>query len=157
MKIDRDENLDKYIDSRIEGLHKNNFYLEAFYLSSAVIEHTLHLTILFQEEWIAKLLKRYKIKFELNSSEKLKEKTLGQLISIFAKYCDDDELISKLNDFNSFRKRTVHYLLDNSLEDLNLEAKNKSLLYLELVSKLNRRSIRFLKKHIKQLKRQKTK
>lgn len=150
---DRNKNWDEYIDPRIDRLTKNKFFLEAFYLYSSVIEHILQKAIEFQEEWIVRLLKKSKIRFVKTKPKDLKEKTLGQLIAIFSRYCDDEEIISQLNNFNSFRIKLVHRLLDHSIEDLNKEAQRKQITYNELVSKLSRYNVMILEKEIRSNKR----
>ena len=146
---DRNKNWDEYIDPRIDELTNNNFFLEASYLYSAVIEHILQNAIGYQEEWFVRLLKKSKLRFVKTKPKELREKTLGQLIGIFSRYCDDKEIISQLNEFNSFRIQLVHRLLDHSIEDLNKEAQKKQRTYNQLVAKLSNYNVMILKKIIR--------
>jgi hypothetical protein len=146
---DRYDNWDSEIDPRIEKLTRNGFYLEAFYLYSATLEHCLQDAIRYQEEWVKHTLQKSSLRFETISPENLKEKTLGQLISLFARYCADTDLISKLHEFNSSRKKFVHRILDHSMKELDSEAKSKTKTYNELVSKVSRYNVQILNKKIK--------
>lgn len=146
---DRDKNWEEHVDPRIDELTENKFFLEAFYLYAAVIEHTLQKTIGFQEEWLARVLKKSKLGFVKTKKKDLEEKTLGQLIGIFARYCNDEEIISKLNEFNSMRTKLVHHLLDYSIENLNKETQKKQTTYHELVSRLSNYNVMILEKIIR--------
>ena len=146
---DRFANWDKFIDPRIEQLKKGGFCLEAFYLCSAIIEFLLQASITTQEKWISVLLKESQMKFISSSEDLLKEKTLGQLINIFSKYCNDNLLISELNNFNSFRITLVHKLLDQDIIVLNDTAKLRLVTYNKLVSKLSRYSMKINEKQIR--------
>ena len=125
---DREKNWDEYIEPRIKVLQKNGFDLESFYLCSATIEHSLQCAIQLQEEWIAKVVTRSKLKFEKTDTKKLEGMTLGQLILLYSRYSNDQKLISQLNQFNSLRIKFIHKLLDTSIQILNEEAKKNFIL-----------------------------
>ncbi|PIZ01079.1 hypothetical protein COY61_00775 [bacterium (Candidatus Gribaldobacteria) CG_4_10_14_0_8_um_filter_33_9] len=149
----RDKNWDDYIYPRIDDLIKKDFYLEAFYLCSATIEHTLQSAIQIQEKWIKNVINHSGLKFRNTDFEKLSNFTLGRLISYFSRYCDNVQLISELNKFNSLRIKFVHKLLDFSLKELNEEAKINFEIYWKLVAKLSRYMIWINCKQIRSIKR----
>jgi hypothetical protein len=104
MEIDkRFKHWDYHIDPRIEDLESKGFFLESFVLYSVTLEFCLQNSIKYQELWIKNILSKSKVAFK--KTEKIEEKTLGQLIGIFSNYCSDGGLISKLNEFNSIRKK----------------------------------------------------
>lgn len=102
---------------------ENDLYLEAFYFQSATLEHCLQYAIEYQEEWIEGLVTRSDLKFQ--GTKSLKDKTLGQLIATFDRYCLDEDLVSRLSNFNSLRKGFVHGLLDSAVPELNELARKK--------------------------------
>lgn len=145
---DRHRNWDESIDPRIEELERRGFYLEAFYFYSATIEFQLQEAIEYQEVWLNHLAKKSNMKYVPTPVKTLQEQPLGALIKSFARYCDDDVLVSQLNEFNSFRKTITHRLLSNTVESLNLKAKNKRTRYYELVIKLAKYNLFMIKKRI---------
>ncbi len=147
------KNWEKSIGPRIEELEDRGFDLEAFYLYSATIEFMLQSTIENQEKWIKHLVSKSKLRFEGITEKKLLEQPLGVLIKIFAQYCDDKQLISKLNEFNSFRKIITHRLLNNPIESLNDKAKQKRLTYYSLIKKLAEYNLFMIQKQIVKNKR----
>jgi|GEM_PF-4855763 len=147
--INRFENWDLYLDPRIEQLKKNSFHLEAFYLYSATIEHCLQDAVILQEELLDRLAKRSGLKYKQSGEKTIREKTLGEVIKYFSKYDDDPALVSRLNAFNSLRKKVVHKLLDNSLEQLDKEVKSKYREYSDLVRDLCKYNVRLLDKTLR--------
>lgn len=141
------------LDKRVDKLVKNKFFLEAFYLYSAELESILQKAVEHQEDWVEVLLNKSKLKLIKNNQAKLKEKTLGELISLFARYCNNEMLISRLNDFNSFRKKIVHYLSRSPIEITNEQAKKRRISYYQLVSELHEYNIDILTKHNRRLRR----
>src|SRR3989344_1266062 len=135
---EREKNWDKYIDPRIDDLIKNGFYLEAFYICAATIEHALQSAILNSEGWIEQLTRRTSVKFKKTDEKKIRDMTLGKLIQNFSRYTDDTNLVSQLESFNRIRIRFVHKLLNSSIEELNQEAKDNQTTYYTLVAKLYR-------------------
>lgn len=150
---DRHKNWNKSIDPRIEELERRGFYLEAFYFYSATIEFQLQEAIEYQELWLNHLAKKSKMTYVPTPEKTLQEQPLGVLIKSFARYCDDGELVSQLNEFNSFRKTITHRLLSNTVESLNLKAKNKRIRYYELVVKLAKYNLFLVRKTITSNKR----
>lgn len=149
----RYDNWDAHVDKRIQDLISKGFYLETIYVYSATIEFVLQESIRYQEEYLLRLLKKSNLGFKKTDAKKLSEKSLGQLIQLFGCYCKDSLLISKLNEFNSFRKKVVHYLLDHSVSNLNEEAKKKQALYYELVSKVSRYNLAIIDKNLSAINR----
>lgn len=150
---DRHKNWDESFDPRIEELERRGFYLEAFYFYSATIEFQLQEAIHYQEVWLNQLARKSKMTYVPTPVKTLQEQPLGVLIKYFARYCDDEELVSQLNEFNSFRKTITHRLLTNTVESLNSKAKNKRARYYELVIKLAKYNIFMIKKTIASSKR----
>lgn len=151
------ENWDKQIDPRIDSLRKDGYYLEAFYLFSNTIEFILRGSILLQESWILNISKRSGMSFKKTSVKELEKKTLGDLINLFSKYSSDTNLISKLNNFNSFRIRIIHKILKSNISKLNTEADAFYLKYNEIVSQICRYNMSLIGKQIKKISRQKSK
>ena len=150
---DRHKNWDTSIDPRIEELERRGFYLEAFYFYSATIEFQLQEAIGYQEEWLNHLAKKSSMSFIPTPVKTLQEQSLGLLIKIFSRCCDDTKLISELNEFNSFRKTITHRLLNNTVESLNAEAKSKQTKYYKLVIKLAKYNIFLINKRMVSSKR----
>lgn len=142
-------NYRKEFDPRIKSLIRDKYYLEAFYIFSATIESLLQVIIFTQEDWINNLAKKSNLRLSKTPSKTLKEKTLGQLIVIFSKYCTDETLISQLNDFNSLRKKIVHRLLDHAVIDLNTVVEKKIANFYSLISKLTDYGIDLLDKTLR--------
>ncbi len=103
------------INLRVKELERKSFYLEGFYLRIQIIEFLVQRAIVHQEEWVRKLINRGGLKYIGNNEEALKGKTLGELIGLLSEHCKDEQLISRLNGINSFRKRIVHRLLEDKL------------------------------------------
>lgn len=152
---DRHKNWSESIDPRIEELERRGFYLEAFYFYSATIEFQLQEAVEFQEMWMSHLAKKSKMSFVPTPVKTLQEQPLGTLIKIFARYCDDAELVSQLNEFNSFRKTITHRLLSNSVKSLNNMARTKRTKYYELVVKLSKYNLFLIRKKTSSNKRKK--
>lgn len=141
-------------EEHIKKLQDNNFFIEAFYYYSMEIEGILQKGINYQEKWIENLLKKSKFNFKKNDPKALRDKPLGELIKIFGSYCRDEKLISRLNEFNSFRKKIVHHLSETSIDLINREAKEKNSKYYLLAGDLYKYYNEVLEKHIRHLKRQ---
>lgn len=139
---------DKEIDPRIDFLRNNNHHLEAYYLYSNTIEFLLRMAIMSQEIWNKNLLKRSGINFKVLKESDLEDRTLGELIKFFSRYCDDPLIIGELSRFNAFRKKVLHNLLKESISNLNKEADKIYVTYNSLVSKICRYNIKINKKHI---------
>lgn len=150
---DRHRNWDESIDPRIEELERRGFYLEAFYFYSATIEFQLQEAVELQEMWLSHIAKKSKMSFVPTPVKTLQEQPLGVLIKTFARHCDDTELVSQLNEFNSFRKTITHRLLSNTVESLNKKAKTKKTRYHELVVKLAKYNLFLISKKISSDKR----
>ncbi len=157
MNNDIFEEWDKQIDPRIDSLRKDGYYLEAFYLFSNTIEFILRRSILLQESWIFNILIKNGLSFKRISVKELENKTLGDLINSFSRYSKDTQLISKLNNFNSFRIKIIHKVLESDITKLNREADAFYLKYNEIVSKLCRFNMLLLSKEIKRINRHKAK
>jgi len=150
---DREKNWDNQLEPRIKFLREEGLYLEAFYLYAATIEHALQINISHHEDWIEHVLKRSSIQFKKYTIERLREKTLGQLIELFSRYHGDARLISELHAFNSFRKKIIHHILDHTIEQLDSEAKSRDIPYYRLVAKLYRLSYKLSTKFLRVYKR----
>lgn len=150
--IDKLQNWRNEINPRIEKLETNGFYLEAFFLYSAMLEFLLQETISSSEDWIAHLLSKSSFEFKKYEKKELEKLTLGQLIGIFTRYCKDKKLILKLNDFNSLRINFVHHILAEDPTQLNLRAKKHAVDYYELVLILGTYSSKIIKKLTRKLK-----
>jgi|SRR5581483_28104 len=138
----------KFIDPRVDKLVRNKLYLEAFYLFFAAVEFILQANIQSQEEWILMNLHKRGVKFDPTPVSILQKKPLGELIKLFSRYCEDSDLIFKLNNFNSFRITTVHKLMDQDIDKLNLKAKSSLKSYHELIAKLSRYGLKISNKKI---------
>lgn len=145
--VNKFENWNNFIDPRAEDLISKGFYLEAFFLYFSTIEFMLQNAIIHQQTLANKILKRSKLK--IPQIKKLENKTMGELINLFASYSLDQENISTLNNLNSMRIQFVHKILDNDLDNLNKLAKSKISEYHRLVKYLSVYNLDILNKLIK--------
>lgn len=141
------------IDTRANLLIENGFYIEAFYLYLTTIEFLTQDLILTQERWIVILLKNKGIELQSHSVEELNKKTLGELISIFQLYNKNSELVARLKNLNTFRRKIVHNLLSKNIDALNNEAKVKISDYHLLVRDMARLGMAISAKEISKNKR----
>jgi hypothetical protein len=144
---------DKEIDPRIELLRADKYHLEAFYLFSTTLEFTLRETIIQQERGISNLLSRSKFSYKKQTLEDLESKTLGQLITLFTRFYNEEAIVEELKNFNAFRTKVIHKLIEGNISELNKKASHFYSRYNMLIANLSRYNMSLSEKEIRRLNR----
>jgi hypothetical protein len=108
---------------------------------------------MFQQDWINNLVNKSGLKYKKVELKKLESKTLGELISMFdVHYCKDNQLVDKLNNFNSFRVKVSHKILSHNILKLNNEAEKYYTTYNDLIANLCRYNMFLIGKNLRKSK-----
>ena len=108
----------------MDSLCENKQFLELVTLMSVVLEKELQDLILKYEEFINILSKEQHIIFCTKSFKNKNRMTLGQLKKYLSVYCNNTEMLNKVEKFNKLRIKTVHKVFDHNMEELEMEIKS---------------------------------
>jgi hypothetical protein len=124
IKITDIEQKTDIIYDRIDKLRSSGYYLEAFYFFANILEVTLRDAVMCQRDYLSEYLKLDGFCLNNDGQKKIEEMTLGELITQFKKYykIDSQKLVSRLENINGFRIKTVHNITKHDLVLLNKES-----------------------------------
>ncbi|MCD6471357.1 hypothetical protein J7K86_02415 [bacterium] len=135
------------IEKRIEKLENEGYFLEVYFLMSAVLEKRLKHLIGLYEEVFKDCAKKKDLNFCPSKNKIDKNKmSLGQLKEYLKVYCKDQKLIKEIDYFNKLRIDVIHNIFKENITKLQMRIFKSRPRFYKLMEKLTDEEINLIKK-----------